>query len=233
MSWTRGRTTSSASPALVRLRRARPNGSAAAPRAGRRVATAPAGRGMRYAARAVSPRPRAAARGSGRRAGPRRTSRCDEQRAWRACRGSRPGGRSGPRRRRGGGRGAPGRLDRERGAPLARSHERTATTTSSTRGDPEHEHLEAPSRKLPTTSPSAAPSATTAPGERRPRSRLAAARRVPPAGALRGRRAHAGRARHRHRRPADRRTTSPDAAPQLGVGREQEPVLEHRGQRRA
>ena len=140
---------------------------------------------------------RAAGRGSAPRAGPRRTSRWRRAGAWPARPGSRPGGRCGPRCRRGGGPVVPA------GSPPARAGSGTAATArprppARTRRSPSTSISSAPRRKLPTTSPIAAPSSD------QPRRVRVTARVVEgPVGGpevATSRVSAAARARHRHRR---------------------------------
>ena len=90
MSCTRGRTTSSASPALGSLRRATPNGSVTAIDERARRGSGRVGGWGCGTPRAPSRRRRAGARGTAPRAGLRRTSRWRRAGGWRARRGSRP-----------------------------------------------------------------------------------------------------------------------------------------------
>ena len=101
--------------------------------------------------------------------------------------------------------------------PRARARRSPSTSISSV-----------PRRKLPTTSPSAAPSerpAASGEGDR-------ASSRARWAGPRWPRRecSAAARARHRHRRQDRAHDVVGGDAAQLGVGREQQPVLEHRGE---
>ena len=156
----------------------------------------------------------------------------EEQGSGAACRGSRPSRSMRPSEPTWRRSGRTRRLTASSGRAWNRSQSATPAT-SARAATPSTSISSAPSRKLPTTSPSAAPVSD------QPRRVSVVMRFVlgpigGPGGALtRAAPSPRRRAGHRHRgqdRPHD---VARRHAAQLGVGREHQPVLEHRGQRRA
>ena len=231
MSCTRGRTTSSASPALGSLRRATPNGSVTAIASGptryrprRRV-------GMRYAARAVAPAASGGTRNRAARAAFVEPVGGGEQGSGAGARGSRPAGRCGPREPTCSRSGCTRRLTASVSGAWNRSQPAAATTSTSA--------------AIPTTSISLVPEQVAADhqaeggtGERPPPTgeRGGAVTASGPTGTTGGLTARSRRAAAQTpvapgtgtdaRIP--RTTSSARDAAQLGVGREEQPVLEHR-----